>query len=97
MCRNAVLYRRHKQGRSIRNTILGGYGWGIAGTFTSFIILGNYGLAQQLKHGLDITGFIADGGDYSEAIMRIFDTLPLTELGLILLCRHNGGVLFHHL
>lgn len=73
------------KGRSIRNTILGGYGWGIAGTFTSFIILGNYGLAQQLKHGLDITGFIADGGDYSEAIMRIFDTLPLTELGLILL------------
>ena len=73
------------KGRSIRNTILGGYGWGIAGTFTSFIILGNYGLAQLLKHGLDITGFIADGGDYSEAIMRIFDTLPLTELGLILL------------
>ena len=73
------------KGRSIRNTILGGYGWGIAGTFTSFIILGNYGLAQQLKHGLDITGFIANGGDYSEAIMRIFDTLPLTELGLILL------------
>lgn len=73
------------KGRSIRNTILGGYGWGIAGTFTSFIILGNYGLAQQMKHGLDITGFIADGGDYSEAIIQIFETLPLTELGLILL------------
>lgn len=51
----------------------------------SFIILGNYGLAQQLKHGLDITGFVAAGGDYSEAIMKIFDTLPLTEVGLILL------------
>lgn len=73
------------KGRTIRNTILGGYGWGLAGTFTSFIILGNYGLAQQLKHGLDITGFVAAGGDYSEAIMKIFDTLPLTEVGLILL------------
>ena len=73
------------KGRTIRNTILGGYGWGLAGTFTSFIILGNYGLAQQLKHGLDATGFIAAGGDYSEAIMKIFDTLPLTEFGLILL------------
>ena len=73
------------KGRTIRNTILGGYGWGLAGTFTSFIILGNYGLAQQLKHGLDVTGFIAAGGDYSEAIMKIFDTLPLTEFGLILL------------
>lgn len=73
------------KGRTIRNTILGGYGWGLAGTFTSFIILGNYGLAQQLKHGLDITGFVAAGGDYSEAIVKIFDTLPLTEVGLILL------------
>lgn len=73
------------KGRTIRNTILGGYGWGLAGTFTSFIILGNYGLAQQLKHGLDVTGFIAAGGNYSEAIMKIFDTLPLTEFGLILL------------
>lgn len=73
------------RGRSIRNTILGGYGWGLAGTFTSFIILGNYGLAQQLKHGLDISGFIATGGSYSEAILKIFDTLPLSRLGLILL------------
>lgn len=73
------------KGRTIKNTILGGYGWGLAGTFTSFIILGNYGMAQQLKHGVDISGFIADGGAYSDAILRIFDTLPLTNLGLVLL------------
>lgn len=73
------------KGRTIRNTILGGYGWGLAGTFTSFIILGNYGLAQQMKHGVDVSGFIAGGGDYSSAILKIFETLPLTELGLILL------------
>lgn len=73
------------KGRTIRNMVLGAYGWGLAGTFTSFIILGNYGLAQQLKHGLDIAGFIADGGGYADAIMRIFDTMPLTNIGLILL------------
>ena len=73
------------KGRTIRNTILGGYGWGLAGTFTSFIILGNYGLAQQMKHGVNISNFIASGGDYSIAILKIFDTLPLTNLGLILL------------
>jgi len=73
------------KGRTIKNTVLGGYAWGLAGTFTSFIILGNYGLSQQMKHGLDISGFIAAGGEYSEAILRIFDTLPLSELGLILL------------
>ena len=73
------------KGRTIRNTVLGGYGWGLAGTFTSFIVLGNYGLAQQMKHGLDITGYISNGGSYSKAIMEIFDTLPLSNIGLILL------------
>lgn len=65
---DTVLYCVISKGRTIRNTILGGYGWGLAGTFTSFIILGNYGLAQQLKHGLDITGFVAAGGDYSRQL-----------------------------
>ncbi|WP_454961098.1 BCCT family transporter [Eggerthia catenaformis] len=73
------------KGRTVRNTVLGGYSWGLAGTFTSFIVLGNYGLAQQLKHGVDVAGFIAKGGGYSEAIMKIFDTLPLPALGLLLL------------
>lgn len=73
------------EGRTIRNTILGGYGWGLMGTFTSFIILGNYGLAQQIKYGLDISDFIANGGSYSEAILKIFDTMPLRQAGLLLL------------
>lgn len=73
------------KGRTIKNVVLGGYGWGLAGTFTSFIILGNYGMAQQLKHGVDISGFIADGGAYSEAILKIFDTLPFSSIGLLLL------------
>ena len=73
------------KGRTIKNTILGGYACGLAGTFTSFIILGNYGLAQQMKHGLDTVGAIADGASVSQAIMDIFDTLPLPALGIILL------------
>ncbi len=73
------------KGRTIRNTVLGSYGWGLAGTFTSFIVLGNYGMAQQMKHGLDVSGFIAEGGAYYEVILKIFDTLPLGGFGLILL------------
>lgn len=73
------------RGRTIKNTVLSGYCWGLAGTFTAFIILGNYGLAKQMKDGLDISGFIAAGGAYSEAILQIFDTLPLSNLGIILL------------
>jgi BCCT family betaine/carnitine transporter len=73
------------KGRTIKNTIIGSYLWGLAGTFTSFIILGNYGLAQQLKHGLDSSGAIADGAAIPDVIIEIFQTLPLPVLGLGLL------------
>lgn len=70
------------KGRTIRNVVFGTYGWGLAGTFMSFIIIGNYGLAQQMKHGVDIAGFIGNGGSMYEAILKIFDTLPLPALAL---------------
>lgn len=73
------------KGRTIKNTLLGGYGWALAGTFTSFIILGNYGLAQQLKHNLDVVGVIDAGGTYYEAILKILDTLPVPTVALVLL------------
>lgn len=73
------------KGRTIKNTILGGYGWALAGTFTSFIILGNYGLAQQMKHGLDVIGLIDGGGTYYEAILKILGTLPFPSIAMILL------------
>ena len=73
------------KGRTIKNTILGGYGWALAGTFTSFIILGNYGLAQQMKHGLDIIGMIDAGGNYYDAILSILGTLPFPNIAMILL------------
>lgn len=73
------------KGRTIKNTVLGGYACGLAGTFTSFIILGNYGLAQQMKHGVDTVGAINEGTPISQAIINIFGTLPLPELGIILL------------
>ena len=73
------------KGRTIKNTILGGYGWALAGTFTSFIILGNYGLAQQMKHGLDIIGMIDAGGSYYDAILSILGTLPFPDLVMLLL------------
>ena len=73
------------KGRTIRNVVFGSFGWGLAGTYMSFIILGNYGLAQQMKHGVDAIGFISQGGEMSEAILMIFDTLPLPTLALILL------------
>jgi len=73
------------KGRTIKNTVLGGYCWGLAGTFTSFIILGNYGLAQQARHGVDTAGAIYGGVPISDAVINIFETLPLPTLAIILL------------
>lgn len=73
------------KGRTIRNTVLGAYVCGLAGTFTSFIILGNYGLAQQMKHGLKIAESIAGGEAAAEVIINIFETLPLSAFGILLL------------
>jgi BCCT family betaine/carnitine transporter len=77
------------KGRTLKNTVLGAYCWGLAGTFTSFTILGNYGLAQQMRHGLDSAGALA-ASDWSpeaisDIIIRIFETLPLPSVALILL------------
>ena len=73
------------KGRTLRNVVFGSFGWGLAGTYMSFIILGNYGLAQQLKHGIDITGFLGNGGEMYDAILKIFETLPLPVFALMLL------------
>lgn len=73
------------KGRTIKNVILGTYGYGLAGTFLSFIIFGNYGLAQQVRGKLDIIGMVADGSDINLGIISIFETMPLTNVLLIAL------------
>jgi len=73
------------EGRTIRNVITGGYLWGVAGTFTSFIVFGNFGLSQQMKYGIDIAGALKAGQEPSHVILSIFDRLPLTNLGILLL------------
>lgn len=73
------------KGRTIKQTVLGGYFFGLAGTFTSFIILGNYSLALQMKGKLDVMGIYAATGDLYQTIMAILETLPFAKMGLVLL------------
>ena len=37
------------RGRTVRQTILGGYGFGVGSTLVSFIILGNYSMGKQIS------------------------------------------------
>ena len=73
------------KGRTVKQTVLGGYIFGLSGTFTSFIILGNYSLALQTKGILDVMGIYNATGDLYRTIIEIFYTLPFAKLGLILL------------
>ncbi len=73
------------KGRTIRQTILGGYLFGVAGTFISFIVLGNYGLGLEMHGELSLLANYAQTADLYSAILSIMDTLPLPIIGLILL------------
>ncbi len=73
------------KGRTIRQTILGGYICSLAGTYTSFIILGNYGLGLQMHGKLDVLTPYMENGDLYTAIISILEQLPLSGLVLILL------------
>lgn len=59
------------RGRTIRQTILGGYVFGLGGTFVSFIILGNYSLGLQVFGKLDVMGLYAASGDLYSTITAI--------------------------
>lgn len=77
------------KGRTIRQTILGGYFWGLSGTFTSFIILGNYGLGMQMHGRLDVlSGYLsADGATAAlyTSIISLLEQLPLSGFVMVLL------------
>ncbi len=73
------------RGRTVKQVVLGGYGFGLAGTFTSFIILGNYGLGLQMHGKFDLLSAYAANGDLYETIITILGQLPLPGLVLILL------------
>ena len=73
------------KGRTVRQTVLGGYVFGLGGTFVSFIILGNYSLGLQVMGKLDVMGLYAASGNLYTTIISIIQTLPLPALVLILL------------
>jgi len=73
------------EGRTIRQTILGAYISGISATFTAFIVFGNYGLYQQVTGKVDVAGQLAAGATPAEAILSVFETLPIAKIAIVLL------------
>ena len=64
------------EGRTIRQMIGGAFFYGIAGTFTSFVVFGNFGLYQQVTGRVDAAGMLANDVAPSEVILALLGQLP---------------------
>ena len=76
------------RGRTIKQTILGGYVFGVGSTIVSFVILGNYSLGLQTTKAADFIAVYQADGDLYGLILKIIDTMPIAPviLVLVLLC-----------
>ena len=72
------------RGRTIKQTILGGYIFGVGSTISSFVILGNYSLGLQTKGTEDFIAMYETSGDLYELIINIIKTMPASTFILIL-------------
>ncbi len=73
------------RGRTIRQTILGGYVFGVGSTIVSFVILGNYSLGLQNSGAADFIAMYEQTGDLYALIINIVKTMPGSTFILILI------------
>lgn len=71
------------RGRTIRQTILGGYVFGVGSTLLSFIVLGNYSMGMQVAEAADFIALYQETGDLYGLIVSIIKTMPCAPLVLI--------------
>lgn len=64
------------RGRTIRQTILGGYIFGVGSTIASFIIFGNYSMGLQMQGKEDFIAEYQQTGDLYGMIVGMIKTLP---------------------
>lgn len=73
------------RGRTIKQSILGGYVFGVGSTIVSFVVLGNYSLGLQISGAEDFIAQYAANGDLYELILNIINTMPLSNVILIII------------
>lgn len=72
------------RGRTVRQTICGGYLFGVGSTVLSFIILGNYSMGMQLSGKAEFLTVYQETGNLYELIISMIRSMPLSSLVLIL-------------
>ena len=71
------------RGRTVRQTILGGYGFGVGSTLVSFIILGNYSMGKQISGAIDFISQYNESGDLYHLIVSMIKTMPCAPLIMV--------------
>ena len=75
------------RGRTIRQTILGGYAFGVGSTCVSFIVLGNYSMGKQMSGTADFIAMYQNGANLYDMIIAMIRTMPAVPVILIwLIC-----------
>lgn len=72
------------RGRTVKQTILGGYVFGVGSTIVSFVVLGNYSLGLQTSGAADFIAQYEASGDLYELILNIINTMPGATFILVL-------------
>ena len=72
------------RGRTIKQTILGGYVFGVGSTIVSFIVLGNYSLGLQTSGAADFIAEYAANGDLYGLILTIINIMPASKFILVM-------------
>lgn len=72
------------RGRTIKQTILGGYLFGVGSTIVSFVVLGNYSLGLQVSGSVDFIAQYATDGDLYDLILSIMNTMPFSNVVLVI-------------
>ena len=71
------------RGRTVRQTILGGYVFGVGSTLVSFIVLGNYSMGLQMSGAVDfISNYLASGDMYG-LIVSMIETIPFSKVIMV--------------
>lgn len=71
------------RGRTIRQTILGGYAFGVGSTIVSFIVFGNYSMKMQVTGVKDYIYQYNQTGDMYDLVVSIIETMPCAPIVLL--------------
>ena len=71
------------KGRTIRQTIVGGYIFGVGSTIISFIVLGNHSLQSQVSGSVDFISEYLENGDLYSMIITMIKSMPCPTLIMV--------------